>query len=92
MKRAKVMLMAIAVFATVGAALAFKAQKFGITKYCYTITDSPPPAFNCTSTASLAIMKEQGQLDIFYTTTTLATPAACALLQSCPNFAKTIEQ
>jgi len=35
MKRAKIILLTFAVLTTVGAALAFKAQKFGSTNYCY---------------------------------------------------------
>jgi hypothetical protein len=38
MKKAKVMLMSIAVLAIVGGALAFKAKTYGIEDYCFTTT------------------------------------------------------
>jgi hypothetical protein len=44
MKRIKIMLTAITVFAVVGGALAFKAQKFG--KVIYT-TNNPVPGATC---------------------------------------------
>lgn len=48
MKKAKIMLIAIAVLATVGGALAFKAQKFVATKYCTTDSNpNPTTAKNC---------------------------------------------
>jgi hypothetical protein len=42
MKRAKIMLLTIAVIATVGTALAFKVNKFGSNTYCYAETTVQP--------------------------------------------------
>jgi hypothetical protein len=42
MKKAKIMLMSIAVLATVGSALAFKVAKKGSTRYCYLETSIAP--------------------------------------------------
>jgi type II secretory pathway pseudopilin PulG len=50
MKRAKIMLLAIAVVATVGGALAFKAQRF-IDKNVYCATKNAQNVIYCTSTS-----------------------------------------
>lgn len=47
MKKAKIMLLFIAVIAIVGTALAFKINKLGNTKYCYTITESESRPEDC---------------------------------------------
>jgi len=87
MKKAKVMLMVIAVLATVGTALAFKVQKVGNTKYFYSFTTIPPPPIECTLTADASKMVPTGQVSIYYTTTTnLANPGQL----DCPFFARTI--
>lgn len=70
MKIAKIMLMAIAVFATVGGALAFKAKAIGGDKYCYLITPDKPAIGFCTSTAINALVDPALPMASgFYTTT-----------------------
>ena len=54
MKRAKIMLLTIAVFATVGTALAFKVNKFGQTTYCYLTTNVQPDLGQCTDESDAA--------------------------------------
>jgi hypothetical protein len=49
MKKAKIMLLTIAVIATVGTALAFKVNKFGSDTYCYLTTSSQPEVGECTN-------------------------------------------
>jgi hypothetical protein len=89
MKKAKVMLLAIAIIATVGTALAFKAQKLGSTKYCYTITEEEPPVGICLVTTVDAVAKPYtGGLKAYYTVTQTATEAACSEAR-CPNVAHT---
>jgi hypothetical protein len=72
MKKAKIMLVAIAVLATVGGALAFKAAKFGVHKYCYLTTNSQPPKGQCTAFTVNALMQPRnigGSQTYFYITT-----------------------
>ena len=52
MKKAKVMLLTIAVMASVGTALAFKAHKFGNDTYCYLTTTQQPTVGQCTDEIS----------------------------------------
>jgi hypothetical protein len=72
MKRAKIMLMAIAVLTTVGGALAFKAQKLGNTSYCFLTTAQQPADGACTNFIAdkSARPMNTGEATIFYTTTT----------------------
>lgn len=71
MKRAKMMLLAIAVLATVGGALAFKAQKLGSTKYCYLTTDSQPNKIDCTLKITASARPAlPGEIIAFFTSTT----------------------
>jgi hypothetical protein len=91
MKRAKIMLVAIAVLATVGGALAFKAQKFGNVKYCYTTTDSRPEAKDCTvEFTGTFTTTAVGEAVLYYTTTD--NQANCGALE-CPLKGRTtVEQ
>jgi len=70
MKKAKIMLMAIAVLATVGTALAFKVKTVGNKKYVYSITDTRPTASECTLTIQNATALATGPQKIYYTETT----------------------
>jgi hypothetical protein len=83
MKKAKVMLLTIAVLATVGTALAFKVQKFGSTTYCYIEATSQPKAADCTKTVtSASIPAFSTGTEVFYTATT--NLSNCGSLD-CPN-------
>jgi hypothetical protein len=93
MKRAKIMLVAIAVLATVGGALAFKAQKFGSTKYCYTITDDPKTGTGaCPEFTADSKITAIGAIDIWYTTTTGNSQTECAQVTQCPLLGHNIEE
>lgn len=89
MKRAKVMLLSIAVLATVGGALAFKAKKYGETKYCYLVAENQPSAGQCTSTIqnATAVARTTGS-KLFYTVTSDLTKCNESTL-NCPNVAQT---
>jgi len=94
MKKAKIMLLAIAVLATVGGAVAFKVQKFGESKYCYVISEDTPPAGECTSFVTQASMSipPNEPLQIWYTTTTGVTTLECTEVTECPLRAVEIRQ
>ena len=86
MKKAKITLLAIAVVATVGTALAFKTNKYGGTRYCYIEATSQPSNPDCNkvkfnATARTFISSTQ----IYYTTTTDLNN--CGAL-ACPNVAE----
>ncbi|MEP7377774.1 MAG: hypothetical protein ABI675_30520 [Chitinophagaceae bacterium] len=83
MKRAKIMLMTIAVFAIVGTALAFKVAKKGTTTYCYLKTKSQPPQGGCTGEINLATAAA-GITEYFWTKKTAPN---CSQL-ACPNQAE----
>lgn len=69
MKRAKIMLMSIAVLATVGSALAFKVAKKGTTTYCYLETTvAPNPAIKGTCPNVINSAKGNVGTKYFYTT------------------------
>jgi hypothetical protein len=70
MKRARIMLLAIAAFATVGTALAFKVQKLGQTQYCFKITDEVPNAGDCVTGIEKATAQRNSGSMLYYTTTT----------------------
>lgn len=72
MKKAKIMLLTIAVLATVGGALAFKAKAFGTKDYCYSITNVQPPVGDCTipKVQGLAHPLVSEEFKAYYTTTT----------------------
>ena len=84
MKRAKIMLMTIAVFATVGTALAFKVAKKGQTTYCYLQTNVAPGSGQgvCPSRAVKAIANEGSTVQYYYTTLTATN---CANQSDCIN-------
>ena len=82
MKRAKIMLLTIAVIATVGTALAFKVSKFNPNGYCFLTTSSQPATGACTSTlaAGNIFTKSTSAATIFYT----EKLGDCSTLD-CPN-------
>ena len=82
MKRAKIMLMSIAVFATVGSALAFKVAKKGSSRYCYLETAMAPgaQAGACPNQIVDALAKPGGIVNYFYTT---LTATDCAHQANC---------
>lgn len=69
MKKVKIMLTAITVFAVVGGALAFKAQKFGITVFYKTRAADP----TCTI-PGFTTLPSSPNLGRFYCTTQFGTP------------------
>jgi hypothetical protein len=72
MKKAKIMLLTIAVLATVGGALAFKAEKIGASKYFYLTTNSQPPKGQCTAFVKDALLQTRhlgGTQTYYYITT-----------------------
>ena len=86
MKKAKIMLLTIAVVAIVGIALAFKVKKIGTTTYCYAVTNTQPTDANCNiivrnKTAPALTLGTK----IYYTTTTSA--CNCGLL-ACTSVAE----
>lgn len=87
MKKAKIMLIAIAVLATVGGALAFKAQKFTTTKYCTTDSNpNPTTDKNCKLfiTSITTDIPVQADFTVFWTTTetNCGTGLTCSLTSS----------
>jgi hypothetical protein len=85
MNRAKVMLLAIAVIASIGAAQAFKMGKLKCHQYCYLTTDTQPPIGQCTAKGDCFDIDLNGtRAIIFYTITTNLNQCAAAL---CPNSA-----
>lgn len=90
MKKAKIMLLAIAVCATVGTALAFKVKSFGNTTYCYVTTESEPAVGECLSvtTNSEALPWTSGA-KIFYTTK--PSDKACSQVV-CPLIARDFQE
>lgn len=87
MKKAKIMLLAIAVFAVVGTALAFKVKTIGSTQYCWLETDTQPAQGECKEGAVNALMDPVGSSNFFYTTTTNAANCGSAFL-NCPKVAR----
>lgn len=81
MKKARIMLIAIAILATVGGGLAFKVKKVGDDKYCYLITNLQPPVGGCTSTAENKVIASPVGGGYYTTTTDLNKCNAIA----CPN-------
>jgi hypothetical protein len=69
MKKVKIMLTAITVFAVVGGALAFKAQKFGTAIFYKTRATDP----TCTIPA-FTTLQNRPNLGQFFTTTQQGTP------------------
>jgi len=84
MKIAKVMLLAIAVFAAVGGALAFKVGKIGNKRFCYITTNVEPQVGDCLKTIINRAERAKLPTDptVFYTTTNDVT--LCSLA-TCPN-------
>lgn len=84
MKKAKIMLVAIAVLATVGGALAFKASKFGLKKFCTTTTT----VGGFCSIATSATYTDQTPIafSVYYTTT---DPSLNCTNLACENNKKT---
>jgi hypothetical protein len=80
MKRAKIMLMTIAVVATVGTALAFKVNKLGDTRYCYAETTVQPN--NCEE-KTISNAKAVSGTGIFYTVKGSGVTNCTSL--ACPN-------
>lgn len=72
MKKAKIMLSAIAILAVVGGALAFKAQNFTGKKYC-TIDADQPILRNCTSfiTDVIFVLDPNGDFRVSETSNTV---------------------
>jgi hypothetical protein len=90
MKKAKVMLLTIAVFASVGAALAFKVHKVGSFDYCYLTTDTRPDVGKCTDKAHNIQVDPNGVgSSIFYTMTSDLNACSQA---DCPNQAFGLQQ
>lgn len=86
MKRAKIMLMSIAVLATVGTALAFKVVKKGNTSYCYlTTTVAPGIAKGKCPDLITSATAATGVTAYYYTT---LTASSCAQQASCINQAE----
>ena len=83
MKRAKIMLMSIAVLATVGTALAFKVAKKGDFTYCYLQTTVNPGAGQgaCPNTITKALAID-GTTQYYYT---LRTATSCSQQTDCTN-------
>jgi Tfp pilus assembly major pilin PilA len=79
MKKAKILLMILAVIATVGTALAFKVVNKGTLRYCYLTTTLQPGTGECTSEA-VHLSATSGATVFFYTQKT----AACNTLE-CPK-------
>jgi hypothetical protein len=77
MKKAKIMLLSIAVFASIGASLAFKIKKNGELDFCYITTNTEPQLGWCTYTATKVTFDRTVNSKIFYTFTT--DPAKCSL-------------
>jgi hypothetical protein len=87
MKRAKIMLMSIAVLATVGTALAFKVAKKGTKTYCYLKTTVQPSA-SATCPNQIDFALGAGTTNIQYYYTTLASTATdCSQQTNCTQFA-----
>lgn len=84
MKKAKLMLLSIAVIAIVGGALAFRVEKTGSSRYCYVTTDTQPAIGSCefwvTNRQARPLLS--GENHIFYTTTQNVN--ACSQAE-CPN-------
>jgi hypothetical protein len=81
MKKAKIMLMSIAILATVGTALAFKVAKKVQSTYCYLQTTSDPgPGKVCPNT--IETVTAEGDTDIQYYYTTL-TAIDCSQQEHC---------
>jgi hypothetical protein len=81
MKRAKIMLMTIAVFATVGTALAFKVAKKGNTTYCYVETTQDPGSGKvCPNTIPAALGVGDTNIQYYYTTLTAIN---CSQQENC---------
>jgi hypothetical protein len=80
MKRVKFMLTAITVFAVVGGALAFKAQKFN--SVCY--YESNSPAQICPLLTEDAFIKTTAQDSELYATTAFKVAGQCPV-RSCPT-------
>ena len=78
MKKAEILLMTLAIIATIGTALAFKVVKKGSHTYCYLTTTIQPPTGACTSEASAS--KAVGTTTVFFYT---RKTAACNTLE-CP--------
>ena len=75
MKKAKIMLMAIAVLGVVGGALAFKAQKFLGNYYCSTTKTT---GAHCSS----SYITEVGGATLYCTTEPITTLRSCSILYS----------
>lgn len=78
MKKAKIMLLTIAVLATVGTALAFKVKKNGTTSYCYIEGTQIPNPLACIKTKEEATAARVSGTQFYYTSTT--NLAACGTL------------
>lgn len=83
MKRAKVMLIAIAVLATVGGTLAFKASKFNLSRYC---TTNVQGAACVNFTEAKTINSGTAAFTVYYTTT---NTNSCASALACESTTST---
>jgi hypothetical protein len=84
MKKAKVIIMVIAVFAIVGGALAFKARILGNTDYCFAITNVQPGFAECTYQVMQRSARPRlpGEPVVYYTTT---DDTDWCFFADCPN-------
>jgi hypothetical protein len=89
MKKAKIMLMSIAVLATVGTALAFKVAK-GPDTLCYVETTTPPdPTAKACPNTRIESKGVSGTTQYYYTT---LTASSCANQTNCINEAASFAQ
>jgi hypothetical protein len=80
MKRAKIMLLTIAIIATVGGALAFKAQKFGLFEmYTSTVVGGAQTCTIYTTSSLTSIKPTPAAISVgsYYTTTNGASGTTC---------------
>ena len=94
MKKAKIMLLTIAVFAVVGGALAFKANKNTQVYYCFNTTQPVAGQDNettCEFTSDLGFRAVKVNPEAIHYTTVLGTWDNCDLV-TCPTTAETIVQ
>jgi len=92
MKKAKIMLLSIAILAVVGGALAFKAEKFNLV-YCYDSQNTPPNAMSTTLPQFCQSEKRTTTMPngAFLSYATTKPPGGCPAITKCPAVHPVIE-
>jgi len=92
MKRAKIMLLSLAILAVVGGALAFKAQKFDVV-YCYDSLHTPPNILSTTLTdfCQKTIRTTTIPNGVLLSYATIRPAAGCAAITKCPAVFPVVE-